>query len=49
MFHRIVIATVPHRHCERSEAIYATAKKKDWIASSQVLLAMTVVSSISSP
>src|SRR5881396_82719 len=29
------------RHCERSEAIHLTAKKKEWIASSQELLAMT--------
>jgi hypothetical protein len=28
------------RHCERSEAIQS-ATKKDWIASSQELLAMT--------
>ena len=30
------------RHCERSEAIHA-ATKEEWIASSQVLLAMTWV------
>jgi hypothetical protein len=32
---------LPQRHCERSEAIHIAAKKV-WIASSQVLLAMTV-------
>jgi hypothetical protein len=30
------------RHCERSEAIHFRRTKKEWIASSQVLLAMTV-------
>ncbi len=32
--------TLPPRHCERSEAIHAR-EKKEWIASSQELLAMT--------
>jgi hypothetical protein len=29
------------RHCERSEAIHRRREKESWIASSQVLLAMT--------
>src|SRR5579863_3047618 len=29
------------RHCEQSEAIHRSAKKKEWIASSLTLLAMT--------
>jgi hypothetical protein len=31
----------PHRHCERSEAIQSLSAETVWIASSQVLLAMT--------
>jgi hypothetical protein len=36
------------RHCERSEAIHLTAQKKEWIASSQTLLAMTASTQVPS-
>jgi len=32
-----------NRHCERSEAIHLAAQRKEWIASSQALLAMTPI------
>ena len=32
---------IPHRHCERSEAIHLTTRTERWIASSLALLAMT--------
>jgi hypothetical protein len=32
---------IQHRHCERSEAIHGSTKR-NWIASSLALLAMTV-------
>jgi hypothetical protein len=41
-YNAIRIAKIPPRHCERSEAIQSSPKE-GWIASSQVLLAMTVM------
>jgi hypothetical protein len=41
-YNAIRLAKTPPRHCGRSEAIQSSLKE-GWIASSQVLLAMTVM------
>jgi hypothetical protein len=46
--HRGAIIVTSPRHCERSEAIQEP-RKKDWIASSRELLAMTELAILNHP